>query len=226
MEGLSDAETGDHVSRRIVFWRHGRTMWNAEHRFQGQTDIPLDDTGLAQAERASRSLALLRPDVIVASDLQRAAETAEHLSALTEVPIRFDPDLRETYAGKWEGLTRPELLAQFGDELARWSSGADVRPGGGETRLEVAERVVRAVHRVLDQTPSEGTLVVVTHGGAARAGIGALLDLPPEHWAALGVLANCAWSVLVENITEFGPPWRLQEYNAGSLPEPALADDR
>lgn len=226
MEGLSDVEIIDHVSRRIVFWRHGQTMWNAEHRFQGQIDIPLDDTGLAQAERAARSLALLRPDVIAASDLQRAAATAEHLSVITGVPIRFDPDLRETFAGQWEGLTRPELIAQFGNELARWSSGADVRPGGGETRLEVAERMVRAVQHQLDQTPSTGTLVVVTHGGSARAGIGALLDLPPEHWAALGVLANCAWSILVENVTEFGPPWRLQEYNAGSLPEPALADDR
>jgi broad specificity phosphatase PhoE len=214
------------MSRRIVFWRHGQTMWNAEHRFQGQIDIPLDDTGLAQAERSARSLALLRPDVIIASDLQRAATTAEHLSALTNIPIRIDAELRETHAGRWEGLTRPELLEQFGEELARWSAGSDIRPGGGETRLEVAERMVRAVHRGLSETPSEGTLVVVTHGGSARAAIGALLHLPWEHWAALGVLSNCAWSVLTENTTEFGPPWRLQEYNAGSLPEPALADDR
>jgi probable phosphoglycerate mutase len=226
MERLSDAEVGTHMSRRIVFWRHGQTMWNAEHRFQGQIDIPLDDTGLAQAERAARSLALLRPDVIIASDLQRAAATAEHLALLTDIPIRIDEELRETHAGAWEGLTRPELLAQFGDELARWSAGSDIRPGGGETRLEVAERMVRAVHRGLVDTPVQGTLVVVTHGGAARAAIGALLDLPWEHWAALGVLANCAWSVLTENVTEYGPPWRLQEYNAGSLPEPALADDR
>ena len=70
------------------------------------------------------------------------------------------------------------------------------------------------------------TLVVATHGGAARAAIGALLGLPIEHWAALGVLANCAWSVLEENTSGHGPTWRLQEYNAGSLPVTALADDR
>lgn len=214
------------MSRRIVFWRHGQTMWNAERRFQGQIDVPLDDTGLAQAERAARSLALLRPDVIIASDLQRAVRTAEHLSETTSVPVRMDEDLRETFAGEWQGLTRPELLNQFGDELARWAAGSDIRPGGGETRIEVAERMVRAVHRGLADTPATGTLIVVTHGGAARAAIGALLALPTEHWAALGVLANCAWSVLEENVTEFGPPWRLQEYNGGSLPEPALADDR
>jgi probable phosphoglycerate mutase len=66
----------------------------------------------------------------------------------------------------------------------------------------------------------------VTHGGAARAGIGAILGLPPEHWAVLGVLTNCSWSVLVENVSAIGPRWRLQEYNAGTLPESALADDR
>ena len=54
----------------------------------------------------------------------------------------------------------------------------------------------------------------------------ALLGLPHEHWAALGVLANCAWSVLQENVSGHGPGWRLQEYNAGSLPVTALADDR
>ena len=50
--------------------------------------------------------------------------------------------------------------------------------------------------------------------------------LAPEQWACLGVLSNCAWSILSENSTGFGPAWRLQEYNAGSLPTPALADDR
>ena len=69
-------------------------------------------------------------------------------------------------------------------------------------------------------------LRLATHGGAARAAIGALLGLPIEHWAALGVLANCAWSVLEENTSVHGPAWRLQEYNAGSLPVTALADDR
>ena len=69
-------------------------------------------------------------------------------------------------------------------------------------------------------------MVVATHGGSARAAIGSLVGLPPEHWAALGVLAKAAWSVLQENANGQGPPWRLQEYNAISLPVEALADDR
>jgi glucosyl-3-phosphoglycerate phosphatase len=215
------------TARHIVFWRHGRTTWNAERRFQGQTDVPLDDTGVAQAGRAAKALARLRPHRIVSSDLSRARATAEALAVLTDLPVVEDQRLRETYAGQWQGLTRDELEERFADDLRAWAAGSDLRPGGGgETRIEVAERVVAAVDEALTDVGPGQTLVVATHGGAARAAIGALLGLPPEHWAALGVLANCAWSVLEENTSGLGPPWRLQEYNAGSLPVAALADDR
>ena len=221
---------GDPISReprRIVFWRHGRTTWNAEHRFQGQTDIPLDDTGVAQAERAAAMLASLEPSRIISSDLQRALATAEPLARLTGLPVIADVGLRETFAGEWEGLTRPELESGYGDELQRWSSDPDFRAGrSGETRIEVAERVTAAVQRGLDDLGPGSVLIVATHGGAARAGIGAILGLPPEHWAVLGVLTNTSCSVLIENPGAHGPRWRLQEYNAGTLPESALADDR
>lgn len=214
------------TARRIVFWRHGRTGWNAAQRFQGQTDIELDGTGLKQAHRAAQALAKLNPTRIVSSDLVRARVTAEALAALTGLAVETSAQLRETFAGEWEGLTRPELEERYGSALAEWAAGADVRPGGGETRLEVAARVVAAVRAGLEGVGDGEVLVVATHGGAARAGIGAMLELPPEHWAALGVLTNCAWSVLQENPSSIGPAWRLQEYNAGSLPTVALADDR
>ena len=213
-------------ARRIVFWRHGRTSWNAEQRFQGQSDIPLDDVGLAQVARAAKSLARLEPALLISSDLQRAAATAQALALVTGLPVTTDPGLRETWAGEWEGLTRPVLEERFGDELALWGAGSDVRPGGGETRLEVAERMVAVVERELVGLGEGQTMVVATHGGSARAAIGSLVGLPPEHWAALGVLAKAAWSVLQENANGQGPPWRLQEYNAISLPVEALADDR
>jgi probable phosphoglycerate mutase len=86
--------------------------------------------------------------------------------------------------------------------------------------MEVA--VIDALHAL----QAGQTMVVATHGGAARTAIGRLLGLPHESWGALGVLTNCSWSVLVENVSGQGSPWRLQEYNAGTLPEPALGDDR
>lgn len=215
------------AARRIIFWRHGRTQWNIEGRFQGHSDIPLDEVGVAQAERAAAMLASLRPTRIMASDLMRAQATAQALASRVGLDVIVDADLRETYAAEWEGLTRRELEEQYGSMLAQWSSGADVRPGRtGESRIEVAERVTAAVQRGLDDLGPGDTLVVATHGGAARAGIGVILELPPEQWAVLGVLTNCSWSVLSENLTPFGPRWRLQEYNAGTLPEVALADDR
>jgi probable phosphoglycerate mutase len=214
------------TSRRIVFWRHGRTAWNAERRFQGQTDVPLDDTGREQAARAAKALARLHPHRIISSDLSRARATADALAVITGLPVTESADLRETFAGKWQGLTRGELEEQFGPDLLKWAAGAEIRPGGGETRREVADRMVSAVDAALADLGPGQSLVVATHGGSARAAIGAFLGLPLEHWAALGVLANCAWSVLEENTSGHGPAWRLQEYNAGSLPVTALADDR
>jgi glucosyl-3-phosphoglycerate phosphatase len=213
--------------RRIVLWRHGRTEWNASRRFQGQTDIPLDQIGIAQARHAAEQLATLQPRRIISSDLQRAFVTAQTLSDLCNVPVISDPGLRETFAGVWEGLTREEIVRDYGNELAAWAAGSDLRPGGnGESRTEVAARMLTVINRELEHVGTGQTIVVVTHGGSARAVIAQLIGLPPEHWAALGVLTNCAWSVLTEKDSEFGPPWRLQEYNAGSLPVPALADDR
>lgn len=210
--------------RRIAIWRHGRTAWNAEQRFQGQTDIPLDEVGVAQARRAAAMLASLPPSAIICSDLERTRQTADPLAELTGLAPTYDSGLRETFAGEWQGKTRPVLLSEYGDDMHRWSADPHMRAGvHGETRLEVADRVTASIDAALASLPSDGVLVVVTHGGAARAGIGRLLGLPPEHWAALGVLTNCSWSVLLEN-TPPGPAWRLQEYNAGSLPEPVPVD--
>jgi probable phosphoglycerate mutase len=213
-------------NRRIILWRHGRTEWNAARRFQGQTDIPLDSVGIQQARDAAESLATLNPSRIISSDLQRAAVTAQTLADKCNLEVVTDAGLRETFAGEWEGQTREFLIENFGDQLAAWAAGSNLRPGGGETRTEVAARMFSVINRELELVSSGETLVVVTHGGSARAVIAQLMDLPPEHWAVLGVLTNCAWSVLTEKDSPYGPPWRLQEYNAKSLPVPALADDR
>jgi probable phosphoglycerate mutase len=210
------------TARRVVLWRHGRTAWNAESRFQGTTDVPLDEVGIAQAERAARDLATLAPARIVASDLSRARVTAEKLGELVGLPVETDPALRETYAGRWQGLVRDEIIATDGVHFRRWLSGDDVPAGDGETRTDVSVRVSDAVLRHADLLPPGGTLVVASHGGAIRAGIGTLLHLPQEHWTALGGLVNCAWSVLEELADG---RWRLTEHNARSLPEDVFGDE-
>lgn len=205
---------------RLVLWRHGQTVWNLEERFQGQTDIPLDETGMAQAERAARLLATLRPEAIISSDLERAADTAEALSRVVGVPVALDVDLRERHVGAWEGLTRAEIERRYPRD---WAAR---KPADGEADERVAERVSDAVLRALEKLVDAGdgrrTLVVVSHGAALRLGMSRLLDLPTEIWSRIGPLANCSWSVLGEGYVG----WRLLEHNAGTLPEPVLSDDR
>ena len=204
-----------------MLWRHGQTVWNAERRFQGQSDIPLDETGQAQAERAARLLAALRPDLIVSSDLSRASGTAAALARLTGLEVALDKDLRERSGGSWEGLTDTEIRTRYPVEHASWT------PPDGEPSAVVAERVAGALHRAAEAVSAPGMptglAVVASHGAALRLGMSRLLGMPEELFGVLGPLSNCSWSVLGQRHGQ----WRLLEHNAGTLPEPVvLSDDR
>ena len=204
-----------------MLWRHGQTVWNAERRFQGQSDIPLDEVGQAQAGRAARLLAALRPDLIVASDLSRAAQTAAPLSRLSGLEVTLDKDLRERSGGRWEGLNDTEIRTRYPAEHASWT------PPDGEPSALVAERVAGALLRVAEAVSgpamTTGLAVVVSHGAALRLGMSRLLGMPEELFGVLGPLSNCSWSVLGRRHGR----WRLVEHNAGTLPEPVvLSDDR
>jgi glucosyl-3-phosphoglycerate phosphatase len=206
---------------RLVLWRHGQTVWNAERRFQGQSDIPLDETGQAQADRAARLLAALRPDMIVSSDLSRATGTAVPLARLTGLDVVLDKDLRERHGGSWEGLTDAEIRDRYPEAHATWT------PPDGEPTVAVADRVAAALERVAaavaeQVTDPDALAVVVSHGAALRLGMSRLLGMPDELFGVLGPLSNCSWSVLG---VRYGR-WRLLEHNAGTLPEPVLSDDR
>jgi glucosyl-3-phosphoglycerate phosphatase len=199
---------------RLVLWRHGQTAWNAGRRFQGQSDIPLDETGLAQAERAARLLAALRPTAIFTSDLSRAAQTAQRLAELTGLAAQLDKDLRERNGGIWEGMTDPEIRRAYPAEYASWN------PPDGETVETVADRTAAAFSRIAEGLPAGGMAVIVSHGGAISLGISRLLRLP-ERDRVIGPLANCAWSVLGRRAGR----WRLLEHNVGTLPEPLARDE-
>lgn len=199
------------MPRTVLLWRHGRTGYNVENRFQGQSDIPLDDVGRQQVQAVAPVLARFAPSLIVSSDLARARDTAAALAALSGAELRLDPGLREAFADRWQGRTRGEILRDDPDGFARWHADPLARPGGGgETRHEVGARVAAAIARHLDDVGVDATAVFVTHGGSARAGIGTLLGLPVAVWQNIAVLANCAWAEL-----EHDPDrsWRLRAYN-------------
>jgi len=210
------------MARTLVLWRHGRTDWNDDNRFQGSTDIPLNDVGIFQAERAARLLAALAPTAIVSSDLSRATQTAAPLARLTGLTIATDPDLRETNGGDWEGRVGADIRVNDGATFAAWLDSENVVAGNtGERRSEVAVRAHRAIVKAFQPLGADATLVAVTHGGASRCLIAHMLSLGTGSWGAIGGLANCAWSVLEEVQRHDGLiRWRLIEHNAGTLPEP------
>lgn len=191
---------------RVLLWRHGRTAWNAERRYQGQADPPLDETGREQSIEAAVLIAALRPDYIVSSDLRRAAQTAEALCRSAERPLHLDRRFRERSLGHWEGLTRDEVAERFPDEMVDWLAGRDVSRRGGESREQVAARTVAAFAAL----PTVDLAVIVTHSATAMALTTALLGLP-QTMHVLGPLANCHWSDLTLDTSG----WRLRAHNAG-----------
>ncbi|HEX5598301.1 MAG TPA: histidine phosphatase family protein [Micromonosporaceae bacterium] len=196
---------------RLIVWRHGNTDWNAGDRVQGQTDVPLNDLGREQAVAAAPLLAALRPDVIVSSDLRRAVDTARALAAVTGLPVRADPRLRERYFGHWQGLTITEVAERFPAEYARWRAG-EQNPGCEiESLDDLAKRVGEALQEAADAVPG-GTIVVATHGGAARQSCGQLLGWGPEVLHTIGPLQNCHWTELRHDPAR---GWQLRAHNVG-----------
>jgi probable phosphoglycerate mutase len=171
---------------RLLLVRHGESEWNAAGRWQGQADPPLTDTGRSQAMRAARAIGAV--DAIVASDLQRARDTAEILAAAIGIgPVVVDPRLRERHAGEWSGLTRADIHAEWPGYLAddplhreaaeddETTAGAgesappgERRPPGWEPDEQLLERVLAALAELTTALPS-GDALVVTHGGVIYA---------------------------------------------------------
>ena len=197
----------------LVVWRHGQTDYNAERRFQGQSDVPLNGVGRRQAAEAARYLAALGPSAIFSSDLSRASATAAALARLTGLPVQLDKDLRERSGGLWEGLTETEIRERFPVERATWT------PPEGESAMAVADRASAALERIADTMPGGSLAVVVGHGAALGLAIARVLDVPSEP-RVLGPFGNCHWSVLSRR----GTRWRLLEHNVGVQSEPVDAN--
>ena len=209
------------AANRVVLWRHGQTDWNVVNRFQGHSDIALNEVGVFQAKHAAQILAGMNPTAIISSDLGRARNTAQELANLTGLSVEIDADLRETDGGLWEGKTGAENRAEDFQNFIRWIDGED-NPAGttGERRSEVAERAIRAIKKALGDKTDQ-VLIVATHGGTARCILGALLQLPLSHWGVFGGLSNASWSILERTPRQ----WSLVEHNAGSIPEPVYGEE-
>ncbi|MFT4165786.1 MAG: histidine phosphatase family protein [Microlunatus sp.] len=201
------------TAAQLVVLRHGRTEWNAAGLLQGQADVPLDERGLAQAERAAGVLAELAPTAIYSSDLLRARQTAAPLAKACGLRVIPDRRLREIHVGSWEGLSIEQALEVMGpQEAKRWLAGEDVRRSPtGETVSEVGERAGAALDEIGLAAPDGSTVVAVMHGLAARAAACWLAGFPIETWKRLSGLHNCGWIMIERHRT--GDYWRITEYN-------------
>ncbi|MXV80722.1 MAG: histidine phosphatase family protein [Chloroflexi bacterium] len=164
--------------------RHGQTEWNRTRRIQGQSDVPLNEHGRAQAEALGKRLSDVRFDAAYSSDLSRTMESAELVTAARACEIVPTPELREFSYGEWEGMTIAEIEAQAPERLRRRLQGRneDFAGPGGENACDVLERVRAFYERALQRHGAGDRLLVVAHGGSLRALLVCLLDLPAEHF--------------------------------------------
>jgi len=131
---------------RLILARHGETAWNAEGRYQGQADVPLNETGRRQAAALAQRLAAEGVHAIYASDLQRAWETATTIAEPHGLPVRPEPRLREIDFGAWDGLTYSEIGQRYPKALAAWEANPlSAGPPGGENLSRVTARVRAAL---------------------------------------------------------------------------------
>ena len=167
---------------RIVAIRHGETDWNAGARLQGQLDIPLNRLGRAQAERLAGALRDEGLELVIASDLGRAVETARALAAPLGLALQLDAGLRERAFGVLEGLTYDEIHLRWPDAARRWRArDPDFAAEGGETLIGFQARCIAAAERVA-RAQAGRSIALVTHGGVLdalyRAAARIALDAP------------------------------------------------
>jgi broad specificity phosphatase PhoE len=193
----------------LILARHGETAWNAERRYQGQADVPLNETGRRQAAALAQHLAAEGVHAIYASDLQRAWETATVIAEPHGLPVRSEPRLREIDFGAWDGLTYSEIGQRYPKALAAWEANPlSAGPPGGENLSRVTARVraalddvaraakkqlfgktqnpVLAVSRKMKDTAGvlgahqDQTVLLVAHGGSLQVLLCLALGLVPR----------------------------------------------
>ncbi len=195
----------------IALVRHGITEWNERGLIQGRTDIPLNETGVAQLQQARPGEAFLRARWVT-SPLQRAVQTAAILNPRGKAETH--PDLIETNWGPFEGIRRDQLARRIRELALQPDHGLDFRPPGGESARMVRRRLLGWFETLADaNTETEaGAVVAVTHKGVIRSVLSAACDWdmsdefrPKPDWSLPHVFAwetggtlrlvrlNCPW---------------------------------
>lgn len=186
------------MSLHVIFVRHGETLWHAENRYAGSTDIALTEHGHAQSRALADWAEQADLTAIFASPLTRSQETARDSAARTGLPVSVDQRLRELDFGIAEGLTRAEMQQRFPDHLAAFRADPVTNHfPKGENPHEASDRYL-AFLTDLQADHHEGRVLVVGHSTAIRLALCRMLGLPLRQYRrTFPFLANCALNEVV-----------------------------
>lgn len=177
---------------KLVLLRHGESQWNLENRFTGWVDIPLSPKGEEEAKNAGRKLIGMHFQKAYVSVLKRAIDTLRIVLEVTgqgQVPIEKDQALNERMYGELQGLNKDETVKKFGAEQVKlWRRSYDVRPPGGESLKDTAERVLPYYEQRIKPALLAGqTVLAVAHGNSIRALVMSLDRLSREEVLELNI---------------------------------------
>jgi probable phosphoglycerate mutase len=176
---------GNHQGLRLLLVRHGETEWNRQGKFQGQIDVPLNDNGRLQAQKAGEFLKDVEIDFAVSSTMQRPLETAQIiLNHHKSVNLELDAGLREISHGLWEGKFEKEIEQEFPGELESWRTQPEkVQMPEGENLLQVSDRAITAWQSIIQAPNHQGkTGLVVAHDATNKTLLCHILGLSTENF--------------------------------------------
>jgi 2,3-bisphosphoglycerate-dependent phosphoglycerate mutase len=177
---------------RLVLLRHGESQWNLENRFTGWVDVPLSPRGVEEAKNAGEKLKGFTFDRAFTSVLSRANETLRlvlEAIAQTAIPIEKDKALNERMYGELQGLNKAETAKKYGDDQVKiWRRSYDVKPPGGESLKDTAERVLPYYETKIKPCVLKGeTILIAAHGNSLRALVMQLEHLSKEQVLELNI---------------------------------------
>jgi broad specificity phosphatase PhoE len=190
------------MTTRVYLIRHGSTVLSAEDRFAGAVDVLLSDEGRDQARRLGNRLSGDAIAAFYASPMKRTVETACLIAAPHELRVDTVDGLREIAHGRWEGMTRAEVEAQFPEEYRRYEHDPfSFSPEGGESGLQVTARALPAMLKLVEQNADEH-IVIVSHKATIRLLLSSMLGFDPRKYRDRLEQSPCALNILdFKNIT-------------------------
>ena len=177
---------------RLVLLRHGESQWNLENRFTGWVDVPLSARGVEEAKQAGEKLRGVTFDRAFSSVLTRANETLRivlEVLGQTNIPIEKDKALNERMYGDLQGLNKAETAKKYGDAQVKiWRRSYDVKPPGGESLKDTAERALPYYEKMVKPHLLKGeTIIIAAHGNSLRALVMELDQLSKEEVLELNI---------------------------------------